>query len=389
MNNKKTILISTYGLGVGGIEKCLVNFLNVLPEDKFDIDLLLMNPEYDLKKQIKRKVNYIDLFKYVMTTTDTMKEIRKLGGIFRNIKKFVVYCFFRIMVKLHLKPWKTFKKIKKNYDIAISYSHNGYSPYYVIDKVEAKRKVLWYHNGAYEESKKKYDLDKHYYLKYNNVVAVSTDCYNILNNKFNFKSDQLIILKNIYDKVNVQIKAKEILSIKFKKNFKHIVTVGRLTKEKGADLAVEACAILVDEGYNICWHWVGDGNQKDFIEQKINEYGIEKHFILEGKQINPYPYMNSCDVYVQPSYYEAYSTTITEARILCKPIVTTDVGGMRDQILESKTGLIVGINSIDIADAIKQIITNDELKDNLHKNLCKEVFNSFDDLSDYYNSVLK
>ena len=90
----KKVLFVCYGLGIGGIEKCLVNLINVLPEEKFDIDILLMNPEFDLKDQIVRKVNFVDRYRYVMNTTDTMSEIRKHVGIIRKLGKFFRYfCF--------------------------------------------------------------------------------------------------------------------------------------------------------------------------------------------------------------------------------------------------------------------------------------------------------
>ena len=49
---KKTILISCYGLGIGGIEKCLVNMINHLDMNKYSVDILLMNEVLYLKEQI-------------------------------------------------------------------------------------------------------------------------------------------------------------------------------------------------------------------------------------------------------------------------------------------------------------------------------------------------
>ena len=69
---QKKLLFVCYGLGIGGIETCLVNLLNALPESKFRIDVLLMNPEYESKQKIKTSVRYLDSFRYVMNTTDTM-----------------------------------------------------------------------------------------------------------------------------------------------------------------------------------------------------------------------------------------------------------------------------------------------------------------------------
>lgn len=349
---RKKMLFVCYGLGIGGIETCLVNLLNALPESRFQIDVLLMNPEYESKERIRTSVRYLDAFRYVMNTTDTMKQIKEHGGILKCPGKFLSYCCFRMAVKLQLNAWKTFKKLPDHYDIAVAYSQNDYSPYYIIDKVEADRKVMWYHNGAYEKTGKKYERDKQYYEKFDFIVAVSSDCKRVLQTKFEFPEGKLVVLRNICDVSAVREKADMFIPESFDDNNLHLVTVGRMTKEKGPDIAVEVCKKLCDRGMPVKWHWVGDGNQREAIEQKVQEYGLQKRFIFEGNQVNPYPYIKSADVYVQPSYYEAYSTTVTEAKVLRKPIVVTDVGGMRDQLIDGKIAKIVPVSGEQIENAI-------------------------------------
>ena len=114
-----------------------------MSEELYTIDLLLMNPELDLRNDIKRKINYIDWFQYVLNTTDVVPEIKYRGGVIKNWKSFLRYCLFRAINKMGMDSWKLFRKLPGNYDIAIAYSQNDFSPYYVIDKVMARRKVLW------------------------------------------------------------------------------------------------------------------------------------------------------------------------------------------------------------------------------------------------------
>ena len=80
---KKKILFSCYGLGIGGIEKCLVNLINALPADRYDVDLLLMNPEYDFRDQLRRPVRFLPMFDYVANVHETLPEIQKRGEIGR------------------------------------------------------------------------------------------------------------------------------------------------------------------------------------------------------------------------------------------------------------------------------------------------------------------
>lgn len=379
---KKSVLFVCYGLGVGGIEKCFVNLLNCMP-DRYDIDVLLMNPQYTFKSQIKRNVHFINTFDYVMNIEDTISEIKKRGGFIKNIGMIVSYMLFRLRIKFRGKPWMGFKRLPEKYDIAISYSHHDFSPYYVIDKVNAIKKVLWYHNGAYEKTGNSYKRDKKYYSAFDKVVAVSTDCKKVLEDKFDFRKNQLIVLKNICNYSNIIEMAAMEKTESFKSDCLHIVTVGRMTTEKGALLAVDACKRLCECGYNIQWHWVGDGNQVEIIESKINEVGIVEYFILEGNQDNPYPFIANADIYVQPSFYEAYSTTITEAKVLKKPIVTTDVGGMRDQLIQGKNGIIVPVDAEAIADAIKKLIEDEDLRNHFCIELENEKFDPINSLIEY------
>lgn len=385
----KKVLFVCYGLGIGGIEKCLVNLINVLPEEKFDIDILLMNPEFDLKDQIVRKVNFVDRYRYVMNTTDTMSEIRKHGGIIRNLGKFFRYFCFRFSVKCRGNAWKWLKKINIQYDIAIAYSHHDYSPFFVIDKVSANRKVIWYHNGKYEKKGKAFLRDAEYFKRFDYIVAVSSDCKDVLVNKFNDEKNKIIVLKNICNVNEILQKANEFTPDCFSDDGLHIVTVGRLTKEKGANIAIDVCRLLLEEQCNIYWHWVGDGNQRSRIEDLIHKNKLDNRFVLEGKKSNPYPYIKNCDIYVQPSYYEAYSTTITEAKVLKKPIVTTDVGGMRDQLSDGKNGFIVPLDTKQLTDRIHKLVMDVKVREEFINELTDNRIDNKEALLEYYKTVLQ
>ena len=96
---KKSLLFVCYGLGIGGIEKCLVNLINALPEACYDVDLLVMNPEYAMMPQIRRNVTFLDAFQYTLNTEFTMQEIRKRGGILRHLDLLLPYIDHRIRIK--------------------------------------------------------------------------------------------------------------------------------------------------------------------------------------------------------------------------------------------------------------------------------------------------
>lgn len=379
----KKILFVCYGLGIGGIERCLVNLINELDSNLYDIDLLLLNPEYNLLDEITNKVTLLDTFKYSMNTENTYNHYKQEKNILKKVNNISKYIIFRLINKYGQRPWKVFNKVEKKYDIAISYSQNGLTPYYVIDKVNATRKYLWYHNGDYEGKGKKYKLDLEYYSQFNNVVAVSTDCQKKLVQYFSNIQDRIIVMNNIVDTERIINLSNSDETIEINKDSFLILTVGRLTKEKGAELAVNVCKKLVDNGLNIKWYWVGDGNQTIYIKQLINKFELGDVFYLLGNKKNPYVYMKQCDLYVQPSKYEAYCTTTNEARILNKPVVTTDVGGMRDQFIDKETALIVNGEVNELYKAIKSLIEDDKYRQKLMLNLKQKNYEFNDYIKQY------
>ena len=159
-----------------------------------------------------------------------------------------------------------------------------------------------------------------------------------------------------------------------------ILTVGRLSKEKGQDLIISVMARLIDEGLAVKWYCLGDGSSRKEYEEKINHYNLKESFLLLGSNPNPYPFIKQCDVYVQPSKHEGYCITLAEARKLCKPIITTDFIAAREQIVHGKTGLIVPYNELLMYQALKRLVNDQKLRAMFTSNLQKEMTSAFIDI---------
>ena len=144
--------------------------------------------------------------------------------------------------------------------------------------------------------------------------------------------------------------------------------------------------ILLDAGYNIHWYLVGDGELREEIEEAIQKYNVQSHVILLGSKMNPYPYIKNCDIYVQPSFSEGYCTTTVEAKILCKPIVTTDAPGMREQFINGENGLIVDSMTPEaLAKGIKMLLAHPEVMEKFQDALKKESYDNSKELRKLYD----
>lgn len=380
---KRSILFCCYGLGMGGIEKCMINLLNELDTEKYEIDVLPMNPCYDLLPLLHGKVTILNPFDYVMNTTDTAAALKHQGLSLNKIIKYVKYVMFRFVNKWGYRPWRLFCAPAKEYDIAVAYAHVGYVPYYVIDCVNAKKKYMWHHEGRYLKGRN-YNLDKEYFSKFDSIVAVSKDDKKVLLEAFPELKNSIKVIYNIIPYSEIISKSCESIELIPKTDKIKITTVGRLTKQKGPDILVDVAIKLKKANIPFVWYWIGDGDQKNYMQSQIKKNNLSDDVILWGNQTNPYPFIKWCDIYVQPSYYEAFCTTTMEAQVLEKPIIVTDVCGMHEQFINGYNGLIVPINSQEIFQQILALANNPIKRKALSENAGNKIKNYNNVINDYY-----
>ena len=166
-------------------------------------------------------------------------------------------------------------------------------------------------------------------------------------------------------------------NIKNDNSFK-LVSVARLSYAKGIDNAVRALRLLHNRGLtNIKWYVVGYGGDEEIIRNLIKENNLEDSFILLGKKINPYPYINVADIYVQPSRYEGKAVTVGEAQILGKPVVITNYTTAKSQVRDNVDGYVCKLSIEGIAEGIEKLYKDKNLRIKLSDN-CKN--------TDYSNS---
>lgn len=380
---KRSILFCCYGLGMGGIEKCMINLLNELDTEKYEIDVLPMNPCYDLLPLLHGKVTILNPFDYVMNTTDTAAALKHQGLSLNKIIKYVKYVMFRFVNKWGYRPWRLFCAPVKEYDIAVAYAHVGYVPYYVIDCVNAKKKYMWHHEGRYLKGRN-YNLDKEYFPKFDSIVAVSKDDKKVLLEAFPELKNSIKVIYNIVPYSEIISKSCESIELIPKTDKIKITTVGRLTKQKGPDILVDVAIKLKKANIPFVWYWIGDGDQKNYMQSQIKKNNLSDDVILWGNQTNPYPFIKWCDIYVQPSYYEAFCTTTMEAQVLEKPIIVTDVCGMHEQFINGYNGIIVPINSQEIFQQILALANNPIKRKALSENAGNKIKNYNNVINDYY-----
>ena len=379
---KKKILFMVSSMNIGGVEKSLLSLLAVIPKEKYEITILTLDKKGGFLEYIPNNVKLIEAewFKYIKPIImDSPQNIIK-----RYIKNYeflkilsFIYSYFkskktndRYIYYKHV--LKSIPECKEKYDVAIAYA----GPTEIIDayishKVKAEKKIAWVH---FDISKHKINkkLYNNLYERFNKIFAVSNECKK--------KLDEIIPAVRNKSEVLFNIVSEDLINemsesyVDFDDNYKgiKIITVGRLSKEKGQDLAIKALAKLKKDRYDVKWYCIGDGNSRQEFERLIKEYNLEGDFLLLGATSNPYPYIKSADIYVQTSRHEGYCLTLAEAKALNKPIVTTNFIGAYEQIKNNENGFIVSCNENDLADAIRNLIDEKKFCSKFSKKLREE-----------------
>lgn len=352
------ILIIIDSLTCGGAEKSLISLLPFLSEKGYDITLMLRARGGLFEQYVPKAVKIVD-FPFN-------------PGLFRRL----IYSLMLRMPRNKGKHtaelyWKYvgryFPRLKEKYDVAIAYQQ-GFPTFYVAEKVDARKKYCWV-NADIKSVGYSIEFCKPFYRLYDKIVGVS-----------DILSDTIIYPQYVDDRKRI-ITVLDILneamirqmSLESKPSFTglNIVTVGRLVPLKGYDLAIAAAKILKEKGYEFKWHFVGGGMREE-LEALAQAEGVADYIVFEGEQLNPYPYMAQCDIYVQTSKFEGFGLTIGEAKILGKPIVSTNFPVVYNQITPGENGLVVEMTGEAIAEGIMRLIDDNELREKLQSNVMAE-----------------
>lgn len=378
----KKILFMVTSMNIGGVEKSLLSLLACIPKDKYEITLLLLDKSGGFLEHIPchiniEEANWFEIVKPIIMDSphNVLKNYIKKRQYMNSIRFVISYVIDKYFDNRYIFYRNAMKIVPKNnnkYDVVICYQGpTDIIDYYISNKINSDKKISWVH---FDVSKHSFNtkLYKKLYGKYNKIFVVSEQGKDRLIEKIPEIKEKTDVFLNIISKDLIKDMAKD--NIEFDNNYKgiKIVTVGRLSKEKGQDLAIKALKMLKEDGYDVRWYCVGDGNSRLYYEDLIKKYNLGYDFILLGAKTNPYPYIKNADIYVQTSRHEGYCLTLAEAKYLAKPIVTTNFIGAYEQIQDGKNGFICDCRVEELYKKIKYLIDNKNIKNTFYTNLVNE-----------------
>lgn len=338
---KKKILFLIHDLGQGGAEKVLVNLVNNMDPEQFDITVIAL---------FGGGVNAQFLAPHVRLITWFPWEFRGNSHVMKLLSPKQLH---RLIVREH-------------YDIEVAYLEGPASRVISGCTDPNTKTVCWIHCTMkteqafsvgfrdFAEAKRSYgSFDRSIFVSWDVMDAFAAFC----------ATDTMQVCYNTNETAKMVEKAREAVSGElFRPEEFHLIGMGKLVPIKGFDRLARIHKRLREEGYPVHTWLLGVGEEEQKLRTFARENGLEESFTLLGYQTNPYKYVSKCDLFVCSSHSEGFSTAATEALIVGTPVCTVEVSGMKEMLGEhNEYGLVTENDENALYQGIKKLLDDPQL----------------------------
>jgi phosphatidylinositol alpha-1,6-mannosyltransferase len=164
-----------------------------------------------------------------------------------------------------------------------------------------------------------------------------------------------------------------------------LLSVGRLQRRKGHDLAIEAVAALAPQYPGLRYVIVGDGEERARLEGIARQHGVSRQVVFAGEvPASDLPaYYAACDVFLLPNRIEqgdieGFGIVFLEAAATGRAVVAGNTGGVPEAVADGQTGLLVSGTDVDeLATSLRRLVTDRVLRERLGRAGRERVLRSF------------
>ncbi|GAA4274181.1 glycosyltransferase [Aquimarina gracilis] len=351
----KKILFFVESLSGGGAEKVLTDLVSNLDATKYDVTVCSLVD--------------VGVYNEYLGTICTYKSILASEETYKGVLQKKWYGFkYKLLRKL---PPKLFHSlfIKGKYDVEIAFLE-GFSTKIIGNSSNPNsKKIAWVHIDLFANhwtkiEYKNLEEEINTYKKFDHIASVAESVQNAFSKRFGIK-EKLSVKYNPVNRKDIISRSNESLKSEDKKGLR-FVTVGRLEPQKGYDRLLEVVHKLKPDFDFELWI-VGEGSRRLELESAIAKYKLEDVVTLQGFQKNPYKYIRLSDAFVCSSRSEGFSTVVTEALILGKPVIATDCSGMKELLGDNEYGIITENNTESLYFGLKKFLEDKLLQSHYTK----------------------
>jgi glycosyltransferase involved in cell wall biosynthesis len=313
---KKKVLFVIHELTSGGAQRVIINLVNNLDREKFDIQLCLFKKKGELLGEVNNDVLIHDLeaSRVITSTFVFLKLLLKLKPniIFSSITH----------INLLLAIFIPYLKLFLQNCIFISREVN-------IPSIRAK----------YQKKSKKLDFFYKFFIhNYTYIIAQSDYMKNDIMSSYDVIDSKIKVINNPLDNISINNKLNnDLFDDLFDDSKTNIISTGSLRYQKGFDNLLNIMTFL-DKKYHL--YIIGEGSERKKLEEIIIELELQSQVTLLGFQSNPYLYMKQADIVVLSSRYEGFPNVILEANACGKFVIAFECPGVSEEIIEN------GINGV-------------------------------------------
>ena len=333
----KKILFLINTLQSGGAEKILVDTVNNLPEKEWDITVYTVVDKGEYVKKLNKNIKYKSMIKIKSKLVSRIF----LTLFIKIIPEKLIYNFF----------------VDEIYDYEIAFLEGMATKILSASTNKESKKIAWVHTDLveYPDSFKVFgseNNEKKAYSKYDAIACVSEGVKEKFLKKYGRVTSIVETVYNVVDEADIIKKSKE----RCLKNasIPIIISVGRLTEQKGYECLLRVIKRINEEKLNCVLLIVGEGEQRKKLEEYIEKNKLHNVELL-GFQENPYKFLARADVFVSSSIVEGFSTVITEAVVLGIPVISTNTAGANEPLNNPRCSVIVDTED-ELYCAIKRVL---------------------------------
>lgn len=344
----RKMLIGIDSLRIGGIQTALINLLNCIDYEKYEITLQLFHYDKDDTALIPPEVRIKKASFLLDVMNQTLSEAKKNGPLVCAIRLgLAVLCRIVGAEKLYSFAIKTIEDTTE-YDEAISFTNNGASKSlrfgmnrYILERVCARKKSSWLHVD-FEQMGLNTPYNISEYKRFDRIIHVSQAAKETFLKYVPEMRNQSYVIYNVVDGSKMRDLAKEYVQRGHELGYGlNLVTVCRLDANKNVIACIRIARRLKDRKIPFNWTIIGDGSQREHILKEINKSGLNDHIAMMGYMRNPYGIIKNSDLLISTTKTESYGMSIAEAISLQTPIISYSYPALYEIIEEGKNGFIV------------------------------------------------
>ncbi len=384
---KEKILLYPGGMKHNGITTSVINLLANIDYDKYDVTVFTNN------------TNNVEQLNNLQSLNDNVRIVLRRGPMIATFKELYQNEFVRqrgiyksFEKRLYPKALfeREFRKIfgDSQFDYAIDYS--GYAMFWsnLVLASGAKKKYILLHSDIKSDMERTVKGKRPHYQNLKGVISLYPYFDKLVSvseatKKLNQSNFGGLKLKNRHiasrntiniEKINQLVDDDSDLfekngtpvlptltehgmeAIEFSQDDFKIVSVGRLSPEKGFDLLIKAVAELAPKYPQLKLYILGDGPLKGTLKSLVEQLGIQNHVYFLGQRRNPFFIVKRADVFALTSHYEGQSMVILEALTVGTHVLASDIIANRYVLENEKYGMLVEKNEANIAKGLEQFI---------------------------------